>query len=76
MWHVPENALLRVLPFALVAALSLWGLIAPGSNWRLLWGWQKRFQHVAVGDRDSYVRRHMIAPLVLSVILGLMLLFV
>ncbi|EWS82454.1 hypothetical protein BF93_11095 [Brachybacterium phenoliresistens] len=73
MWYVPENDLLRVAPFAVVAALCLWGLISPRTSWRLLWGWQQRYRRVEERDRPALVRRQLLLPLILAVVLGLVM---
>jgi len=76
MWvhHIPEARLWRELPVVLVAALSVWGLASPRTQWPVLWGWQRRYRGLRdPQERAQTVRRLLIAPLILSIILGLIL---
>ncbi|MFC0672994.1 hypothetical protein [Brachybacterium hainanense] len=70
MWNIPENDLLRILPWAILAALCLWGLVSPRTQWTALWGWQRRYRAVDERDRPSFVRVRMILPLILCLVIG------
>lgn len=76
MWagNIPDDQFWRLLPLAIVVALCLWGMIWPRSQWRLLWGWQSRYHHVAGADeRARLVRRSLVVPLIVSIIAGILL---
>lgn len=69
--HLPASPWIRGIPFLIVAALSLWGLVSPRSQWRVLWGWQPRYRNIKDQyARDALVRRSSTVPLLISIVMG------
>lgn len=70
----PESLFWRLLPVGIILLLSLWGLVHPRSQWRLLYSRQRRYQHIRNEDeQDSRVRLYGLYGLFLSVVLGCLL---
>jgi len=76
MWvnHIPDERFWRELPVLLVAALSVWGLASPRTQWPVLWGWQRRYRDLRdPQERAQTVRRTLVVPLILCILLGVIL---
>ncbi|MBO0891658.1 MAG: hypothetical protein J2P14_12125 [Acidothermales bacterium] len=76
MWvqYIPDERIWRELPVVLLAALSVWGLVSPRTQWPVLWGWQRRYRHLQEPrERAETIRRSVIVPLIIGVVLGLIL---
>lgn len=78
MWanYIPDDPLLRALPFGFVAAICLWGLISPRTQGPILWRWQRQYRQLDKNPaaRDELIRRQSTLPFIVSIVVGLMLL--
>lgn len=67
----PESLFWRLFPAGIILLLSLWGLVHPRSQWRLLYSRQRRFQHIRNEDEQDFtVREHGVYGIFLTLVLG------